>query len=188
MIIYEPKKLVRPTRLIDVPTAWDGCESVLEDIIERFDITPTFALEFGVQHGYSTAALANYFTHVIGVDTFAGDEMAGFGDSDHTFNATKSALIDFPNVNLARMSYQDWIGTFNGKYDLIHIDIVHTYEDTYACGEWAVGHSDVVIFHDTQSFPDVGRAMGDLADHHGWNFYNWGYQHGLGILTPRSAK
>src|SRR5271156_4754824 len=184
-ITYIPRKLVKPTRLIDVPTAWRGNESILEDIIERFQISPKRAIEFGVQHAYSTAALANYFTHVIGVDTFAGDEMAGVGDPDHTFVGTQEALKDFQNITLARTSYQDWIRKDDSLYDLCHIDVVHTYEDTYTCADWAVSHTDVTILHDTQSFPDVMYACKAIAEDWNLYLYNYPHQHGLGILSRR---
>lgn len=187
-IIYTPKKLIKPLRMPTVPTAWDGNELILEDLIERFQITPKRCIEFGVQHGFSTAALANYFTHVIGVDTFEGDEMAGIGDPDHTFVGTQEALKDFPNITLARTSYQDWIRKDDSEYDLVHVDIVHTYNHTYDCGDWAVIHSDFVIFHDTLAFPEVMRAVKDLASDTGMHLYNYPHQHGLGILSRREIK
>jgi hypothetical protein len=184
-ITYVPKKLVKPTRMIDVPSAWVGNELIIEDLIERFQISPKRCIEFGVQHAYSTAALANYFKHVIGVDTFAGDEMAGIGDPDHTFHGTQEALKDFSNITLARTSYQDWIRKDGSVYDAVHIDIIHTYDHTYDCGDWAVIHSDFVIFHDTLAFPEVMRAVKDLASDTGMYFYNYPHSHGLGILSRR---
>src|SRR5271155_1913632 len=169
-ITYTPRKLVKPLRMPQVGTAWDGNELILEDLIERFQISPKRCIEFGVEHGYSTAALANYFKHVIGVDTFGGDQHAGFGDADKTFAATAEMLKGFPNITLARTSYQDWIRKDDSKYDLCHIDIVHTWDDTFACGAWAADHSDVILFHDTQSFPEVGEAVQDLAYDSGLNF------------------
>src|SRR5271168_2445097 len=184
-ITYTPRKLVKPLRMPTVGTAWDGNESVLEDIIERFQISPKRCIEFGVEHGYSTAALANYFKHVIGVDTFGGDQHAGFGDADKTFAATAERLKDFPNITLARTSYQDWIRKDDSEYDLVHVDIVHTWEDTYECGKWAVKHSPITLLHDTQSFPEVMIAAKDLANDFDLNFYNYPHQHGLGILSRR---
>jgi len=184
-ITYTPRKLVKPLRMPTVPTAWTGNELIIEDLIERFQIAPKRCIEFGVQHGHSTAALANYFTHVIGVDTFAGDEMAGIGDPEHTFIGTQEALKDFPNITLARTSYQDWIRKDDSLYDLCHIDVVHTYEDTYTCADWAVSHTDVTILHDTQSFPDVMYACKAIAEDWNLYLYNYPHQHGLGILSRR---
>jgi hypothetical protein len=68
MILYSPRKINLPPKLIDVPSAWKGLESILLDLIERFRIPRNTALEFGVDYGYSTVALSNYFSRVIAVD------------------------------------------------------------------------------------------------------------------------
>jgi hypothetical protein len=187
-ITYIPKKLVKPTRMIDVPSAWMGNELIMEDLIERFQISPKRCIEFGSQHGYSTAALANYFKHVIAVDHFAGDEMAGIGDPDHTFNGTREALKDFPNITLAMTSYQDWIRRDDSEYDLVHVDIVHTYEDTFECASWGIDHADVVILHDTLAFPDVMEAAMEISYDGLIYFYNYPLKHGLGILSRRKLE
>jgi hypothetical protein len=187
-ITYIPKKLVKPMRMIDVPSAWVGNELIIEDLIERFQISPKKCIEFGSQHGYSTAALANYFKHVIAVDHFAGDEMAGIGDPDHTFNGTREALKDFPNITLARTSYQDWTRKDASEYDLCHIDIIHTYYDTFACGIWAARHCDLILLHDTLAFPEVMEAALNLAADFQLNFYNYPHSHGLGILSRKEIK
>ena len=158
MILYSPKKVEKPKNILDVPSAWRGLESIIGDILERFDVKRTRALEFGVEYGYSIVALSNFFEKVIGVDTFEGDE--------HTFDKNVPDLYDLvkplmpDNVELIQSRYQDYGDP--GKYDLIHVDIVHTYEDTFDCGDWAMRHSDLVIFHDTESFPEVKRAVNNL--------------------------
>jgi hypothetical protein len=40
-----------------------------------------------------------------------------------------------------------------------------------------------VAFHDTLSFPEVGRAVANLAGLSGRTFYNLNEKHGLGILS-----
>ena len=185
---YIPQLIDRPSRLLPVPTAWNDCESVIADIIYQFGITPKLALEFGVDYGYSTAALANYFTNVIGVDTFMGDINAGDRGEDGIYAQVKQSLIPFPNVLLVKERFEDFIQRpFPIRPDLIHVDIVHDYTSTYNCGEWAIANSDVVIFHDTLSFPDVYRAVHDLAVNYGRNFYNWEHRHGLGILSKKAV-
>lgn len=186
MIDYRTKLLVPPARRIQVVSAWSGVDRIIFDLIHRFDIVPEKALEFGVDYGYSTAAFANYFKKVVGVDTFEGDPHAG--SRENGLEIAQKNLAGFPNIELHRADYRDWIASDNSRYDLIHIDIIHTYEDTYACGAWAVQHSDVVIFHDTQSFPEVMRAVTDIASHHGRKAYNWSYEHGLGILSSREPR
>ena len=101
------------------------------------------------------------------------------------FNDTKSYLASYPNVELVRSMYQDFIKEHDEQYDFAHVDIVHTYEDTYACGEWCVNHADVVVFHDTMLFPEVMQACKDLSDKYNMEFHNYEECYGLGILIKK---
>lgn len=178
MKIYLPKRFENPKNLIDVPSAWIGLEQILADVLERFNIQGNEALEFGVEYGYSTVALSNYFSYVVGVDHFKGDEHTGNGEVD------VQKVIDMmpENVDLVLSDYLDFIKASIDNYNLIHVDIVHTYEDTFACGDWAMQHAQMVLFHDTKSFPGVYRAVNDLAEKYGVEFYNYPFHNGLGIL------
>ena len=55
---YEPK-------IINVSSAWGDIPTIIQDIINRFNIKQNSCLEFGVEYGLSTSALANYFKIVI---------------------------------------------------------------------------------------------------------------------------
>ena len=187
-ILYTPKNRKENLRLaMQKPSAWGDIPTIIGDIIDRFEIGNAKAIEFGVEWGFSTSALANYFNEVVGVDTFAGDMHSGF--KDDTYETTKSYLSSFENIKLVQASYEDYASSEereSERYDFAHVDIIHTYEDTYACGEWCIKHADVVVFHDTMSFPDVYRACEDLAKNHGLNFYNYEPSYGLGILSKKS--
>jgi len=182
MIEYIPQYLEFPLHQTKKYSAWKANALVIKDITNRFVKDPNLLLEFGVEYGYSTAVFSSYFKNVIGVDTFKGDENSGIR-SDGFFEETKALLINYPNIQLIQASYQDFIATNNDRYDAIHVDIVHTYEDTYACGKWAVEHSDVVMFHDTLSFEGVRRSCEDLSKEYGFTFYNYNADYGLGILV-----
>lgn len=184
LIPFEQQIWFRPAYLVPVPTAWDGCETILYDIINRFKVNRHCALEFGVDYGYSTSALANFFNLVIGVDTFEGDVHAGQRDKD-LFEKTQDVLSDYKNIQLVRSDYRDWIKQDQPykRYDLIHVDIVHSYKETNECVHWSVQNSDVVLVHDTISFPDVRRAVQDVCFETGRTFYEWQVKHGLGILV-----
>jgi hypothetical protein len=138
------------------------------------------ALEFGVEYGYSTAAMANFFQHVTGVDTFEGDGHSGRHES--ILESTKNNLRDFNNITLVKEDFKDYIGKDSNQYDLIHIDIEHFFQPTYDCGSWAVHHAPIVLFHDTVSFIDVFKAVTKVADENRMKFYNFAGYHGLGIL------
>ncbi len=71
---YVPRTRKLPSRVLSSPTAWKGIESVLSDLILRFNIGDRRCLEFGVEYGYSTVALSSFFDTVTGVDIFCGDK------------------------------------------------------------------------------------------------------------------
>jgi hypothetical protein len=177
---YVPRRRQLPSRVLPVVTAWKGIESVLGDLIQRFDIGTQSCLEFGVEYGYSTAALSCFFETVIGVDLFIGDKHTL--DKRDIFAETSNRLACFDNIQLFRSDYRDWTATDKNIYDLIHVDIVHTYSDTFACGLWSAQHARCVLFHDTQSFPAVKRAVIDISRRTGKCFYNFKENNGLGIL------
>ncbi len=161
-------------------TAWEGLEQIIPDIIDQSGCGREKCLEFGVEFGYSAVALSNYFKKVTGVDIFTGDAHAGFhGD---IYEKVKRDLEPFDNIRLIQSDYREFISGNNEYFDMIHIDIVHTYEATLECGSWSACHSHCTIFHDTESFPDVKRAIRYIARKHGKTFYNYPYHFGLGIL------
>jgi len=178
MILYTPSRFEKPKDLIDVPSAWKGLEWIIKDIIETFGIKTDKALEFGVEFGFSTVALSNYFTKVVGVDTFMGDENTEDKAMEGLYEIMKEVVPK--NVELIQSDYKDYKD--EEAYDLIHVDIVHTHKDTFACGDWALKHSSLVLFHDTESFPPVKKAVEDLALKHNAVFYNYPFFNGLGIL------
>ena len=180
-LAYIPQERLLPSRMVEVTSAWKGIESVLGDLIRRFDIPRKRCLEFGVEHGYSTAAFSSFFESVTGVDTFTGDKHTkNFND---LYAETSSRLAGYPNIRLVRSDYRDWIRIDQSSYDLIHVDIIHTYADTFACGLWSAQHSQCTLFHDTESFPAVKRAVIDIARETNKSFYNFKESYGLGIVV-----
>jgi hypothetical protein len=178
---YVPETRQLPPRILPVVTAWKGIESILGDIIRKFDLGTHRCLEFGVEYGYSTAALSSFFDSVTGVDIFVGD--AHTQDHRDLFLETSNRLAPFDNIQLVRSDYRDWLIEDKSFYDLIHVDIVHTYIDTFTCGLWSAHHAKCVLFHDTESFPAVKRAVIDISRKTGKHFYNFTESNGLGILV-----
>jgi hypothetical protein len=181
MLIYEPVSKKRPEKMINIFSAWRGLELIIEDILVQFNIGRESCIEFGVEFGYSTVVLSNYFDKVKGIDTFEGDKHTFFR-GEH-FDKTKARLSTYENITLFKSDYQNWIPNDTNHYDFAHIDIVHDYKETYECGLWAAQNSDCVIFHDTESFADVKRAVIDIANATGYKMYNYPYHFGLGILV-----
>lgn len=179
--VYKPKKRTKPAKMLDVATAWNGLELIIEDILNRFDIKRSRCIEFGVEFGYSSVVFSNYFNEVVGVDTFEGDEHT-IHKGDH-FGQTKERLSFFQNITLHKSDYKGWIKTDQSMYDFAHVDIVHNYTETYECGLWAVNHSACTIFHDTESFPEVRKAVIDIAAITGRRVFNYPKCYGLGIIV-----
>lgn len=185
-IPYVPRRLVTPARLSDAPTAWHPCESILEDLFERFGVDRSgTALELGVDWSFSTVALSNYFSHLIAVDMFTGgDEHAGWRGDDQ-YPTVSGQLREIPNVTLVRMDCREWMKVSSRTYSFVHCDLVHTYDLTKEVGLWAVKCCPLVGFHDTISHPDVRRAVSEICDATGKKFYEFQVEQGLGIVTDR---
>jgi hypothetical protein len=186
MIEYIPQIRYSPN-VINVPSAWGDIPTILHDLIQRFNLRTDLALDFGVERGYSTSALACYFNRVIGVDTFRSEfEFNDPGRESNYYQVLKE-LWEWPNIYLVQSMYQDFIKQpLFDRYDLIHLDMIHHFDETYDCGRWSVDHSDCVIFHDTVSFPDeVFKACEKLAEEFNLEFYNYPDSNGLGILLKK---
>jgi len=167
-------------KTVNVESGWGDIHTILLDIIERFGIKRGKALEFGVEWGYSTSAISNYFDQVIGVDTFLGDRHSGYKE-DH-YQKSKELLKDYSNIELIQSSYEDFIANDNDKYDLIHIDIIHDYKPILECSEWAVQRAPIVLIHDTGIFPEEIKVCYELRNKYDLEFWNYPHSNGLGIL------
>jgi hypothetical protein len=181
IVPYTPGLRQSPSRCLkDHPTAWEGIENILAELIERFHLGTDRCLEFGVEHGFSTVALSSFFRSVTGVDTFQGDiHTAQLAD---IYSQTVARLAPYDNIHLVRSDFRDYIQTDHSSYDLIHVDIIHTFEATFACGVWSANHSRCTIFHDTESFPAVKQAVKEIARQTGKTFHNFRESNGLGIV------
>jgi hypothetical protein len=182
---YKPAKLSKPEQMLDIVSAWKGLELIVEDIIEKFGLERKSCIEFGVEFGYSAVVFSNFFDSVTGVDTFEGD-VHTVNKNQH-YEETSKRLEAYKNIELVRSDYKDWIRKDQKRYNLAHVDIVHHYEETYECGLWAAQHSDCTIFHDTESFPEVRRAVKDVARKTGQKLYNYPLHYGLGILVDTKS-
>lgn len=181
METYKPVKEKMPANILEVKSAWKGLELVIEDILDRFDVKRNKCIEFGTEFCYSTVVFSNFFKEVKGIDLFTGDPHAGFNE-DH-YEATKKSVAEYKNIQLIQSDYRDYIKKDNEQYDFAHVDIIHTYKETYECGLWAAKHSKCCIFHDTVSHPAVWRAVFKVAKETGKKAYNYPFYHGLGIVV-----
>lgn len=184
--IYQPSFLDENNKPISLVSAWVGLEKIIKPIVKDFNLNTNSALEIGVDYGYSLSALSNVFEEVVGVDTFCGDVHAGTRDESQ-YQIVLKNFSEVNNVQLIKSSYQEYFESLDKQkhFDLIHVDIVHTFQETYDCGKLSLEHSNCVIFHDTESFSDVNKACGQLSVDFECEFFNYPYSHGLGILVKR---
>lgn len=183
MKIYKPDFFTEGTRVPAVSSAWIGLERIIPSIIKRFNLNTHLAVEFGVWHGYSSAALANYFDRVIGVDPFTA---ALTSCPSPIYEKTKQTLAPWPNVALVESGYETFV--WPDEYvDLVHIDSIHTYDHTMDCARVSLQHTKCIIAHDTEAFPEVKRVLNDLAKD-GFEFYNYPECCGLGILVKEEKN
>lgn len=187
MIAYEPQSLAVPMRVLPEEgfvTGWRGLERILGDIVGRFCRGRHTALEFGVEYGYSTVALSNYFAHVIGVDHFKGDAHAGLTpEGVDRYQDTKQRLAQYKNIVLIQSDAEEYCRLHACNYDLVHVDALHDFETTYKLGSWAAHNSPCVLFHDTIWFPDVAPAVERIAKEQKRTAYNYNDCNGLAILV-----
>ena len=159
---------------------------------------PRTVLELGTHNGFSFFAMAEAArrlglpTTLTAIDSWLGDDQAGFYGEEVFSNVTAIAERDYPGVTrLIRAYFADAADQIDdGSIDLLHIDGRHGYDDVRADFEGYRGklsERGVVIFHDTHEFqPTFGvhRLWNELAPtapsfefHHG---------HGLGVLAVGS--
>jgi predicted O-methyltransferase YrrM len=130
MINYIPENRKSP-KLVNVPSAWDDIPTILDELLVRFNLKAMKALEFGVDQGFSTSALANYFKKVIGVDTFGGTGLEIERNPDEELNKIQDILKEYPNIELVKETADSFMQSHpKNRFDLIHIDLSpHTYDN-----------------------------------------------------------
>ncbi|MCI1001183.1 glycosyltransferase [Ochrobactrum sp. C6C9] len=124
-------------------------------------LKPRTVVELGTHNGFSflsmcqAAKSAGLNTTIFAVDTWQGDEHAGFYATD-VYDALEVELrTQYPGIGvLIRSTFNEARSQFaDGSVDLLHIDGRHRYEDVVEDFEnWKTVLSDrsVVLFHDTR--------------------------------------
>lgn len=183
---YIPNKLYKPNNILNVTTAWKGLENIILDILERFNVNRSIALEFGAYLGYSAVVLSNFFNKVITVDAYNPELDNKSGVTSDMYIIAKRNLSKYNNILLVKQTYEEFIKqNDNEQYDLIHIDLAHNYKDTYDLCLWGLQHSNIIIIHDTESYSIEKKAILDVSKIIDFNFYNYKKYYGLGILVKK---
>jgi hypothetical protein len=156
-------------------------------------LRPRTIVELGVHRGFSYSVFCqavqrlHLSTRCFAVDTWIGDEHAGFyGDDVYDEVCAHNRRFDAFS-RLIRSDFSDACGEFaDGSIDLLHVDGCHTYE--------AVGHDfeswlpklskhGVMVFHDTAEYENgfgVHRLWEELRGR--YPHFEFRHGHGLGII------
>ncbi len=169
------------------------------------ELRPAIYVELGVHWGHSYFSFCKAIresgcaTKSYGVDTWQGDEHAGFYNDEvfgHAYRHNDSTYADFSR--LLRMTFDDAVDYFSDEsVELLHIDGLHTYEAVRHDFEtWLPKLADgaVVIFHDInvreRGF-GVWRFWEEIKSTYPAHF-EFVHSHGLGVVQvkaiPESRK
>jgi O-antigen biosynthesis protein len=184
-LLWEPLRLTQPG-------PWTGHLVAAFWLIKA--VRPRVLVELGTHSGNSYSAFCQAIALLglpacaFAVDTWSGDEHAGFYDervfSDlNSFNENHFAGFS----KLLRTTFDEARGYFaNGSIDLLHIDGLHTYEAVkhdFETWRSAASPSAVVVFHDTnvreRGF-GVWKLWRELAEC--FPSFEFHHSEGLGVL------
>jgi O-antigen biosynthesis protein len=181
------------------PDAWCGHIPFAAWLMKT--LQPDTFVELGTHTGNSYFAFcqaakeAELNTKCFAVDTWAGDEHAGFYDDfifPDVFNHNQSNYAEFSS--LLRMTFDEALAKFDdGSIDLLHIDGLHTYEAVkHDFESWLpkLRRGAVVLFHDTQVRDrgfGVWRLWEELKQEYP-NHIEFEHSHGLGVLSVEKTN
>jgi len=179
-------------------SSWAGHRTFAYDLVSA--IRPESIVELGSFVGASLFAFAQAIkdarlpTSLIAVDTWLGDEHAGYyGEGVYQFvqEISASAFAE-QHVRLLRKTFLEARADVpDNSVTILHIDGLHTYEavredfETWLC---KVAPEGIVLFHDVATEKEFGSVIywrelseryPSLAFHH---------SHGLGILFPNGDR
>jgi peptidoglycan hydrolase CwlO-like protein len=158
-------------------------------------LRPRRFVELGTHHGYSYFAFCQAIgklglgTTAYAVDTWKGDEHAGFYD-ENVFRSVaarnKEKYAAFSS--LMRATFEEALDYFaDGSIDLLHIDGRHFYDDLkhdFTMWRPKLTEGAVVLFHDTnvreREFGVWKFFEETAAEHPSFQFF---HGHGLGVLA-----
>ena len=179
--------------LLQKPTGWIGHLPFADWLIR--ELSPKLFVELGTHFGHSYLAFCQAVaenktkTQCYSVDTWQGDEHAGFyGDDVFVVLQEQNQKRYSEFSKLMRMSFDDAVAYFSdASIDLLHIDGLHTYEEVRHDFEtWLpkLAPGAVVLFHDTavreRNF-GVWKLWEELQVKYPNNL-EFSHSHGLGVL------
>lgn len=164
-------------------------------------LKPRKIVELGTHNGFSFLSQCqavkslNINATVFAIDTWQGDEHAGFYNSDVYDNLEAEVRLQYPGIGrlikstfaAARSDFED------GSVDLLHIDGRHRYVDVkedFECWISSLSDGGVVLFHDTCVHRDdfgVYKYWDEISSK--YPSFEFFHGNGLGVMIyGREAK
>lgn len=158
-------------------------------------LRPRAVAELGTHRGYSLFVFAEAAkrlgleTSFVGVDSWEGDDQAGFYGQDVLDTVRSVVDADYPELVQLRQGYFSAVASSFalGSLDLLHIDGRHGYEDVaedFGLYLPMMSERGVVIMHDTFEFQPgfgVNRFWNEVSTR--YPSFNFQHGHGLGVLA-----
>lgn len=195
---YEPK-FEYEEKFLDLKWPWAGHKYFAYDLVRNFK--PQTVVELGTHYGTSffsfcqAAKDGGLDTELFAVDTWKGDEQAGFyGESVFKqVSFMKNTYYPELKISFLRKTFNEALADFPEKsIDLLHIDGLHTYEAVkhdYESWLGKVKEDGVVLLH------DVAEKSGDFGVYRLWDkikekkaTFEFGHSHGLGVVFLDKKK
>jgi hypothetical protein len=156
-------------------------------------LQPRRFVELGVHNGMSyfagcqVAERLDLNTQCVAVDSWVGDEHAGFHSTEVFDEFRRHLKENYPDQVFIQALFKAALNCFeDGSIDLLHIDGLHTYQAVKQDFEaWLPKMSDagVIIFHDINVFERdfaVWRLWSELRET--YPSFAFAHKHGLGII------
>ena len=154
-------------------------------------LQPKVFVELGTHNGFSYFCFAqsitrnNLGTKMYAIDTWRGDEHAGYYDDDIFENVNEINQANYiSNSTLLRETFDDGLKYFDEKsIDLLHIDGLHTYEavkNDFLSWLPKMSNKGIVLFHDI-SIRDRGFGVYKLWEELAGAYPSFEFSHGNGL-------
>ena len=178
-----------------VVAPWSGHRSFASDLVAN--LRPARIVELGTHFGVSMSAFAegahrfSRSTELIAVDTWRGDEHAGFYDQSvkNVFDQMIAQHFDELDIRVLQMTFDEALKIVeNSSVDIVHIDGLHTYEATrHDFESWLpkLRPGGLMLLHDVSPESGYGSARFWSELESSMKVVMFRHSFGLGVVAPR---
>jgi len=184
--------------LTNLRSAWLGHIPFGYDLIRS--LKPETVVELGTHYGGSYFTFCdsvkryNLRTQCFAVDTWQGEEHAGFYD-EHVFDFVSKQNENYKEFSsLLRTTFQDAVQSFEDNcIDLVHIDGFHSYDavlNDYETWKPKLSLNGCMLFHDVnvhQPGFGVHKFWKELIHQYPHQCFAFDHSHGLGVFLNSNS-